>query len=432
MSRRRNGALAALASLVLTAAAVASGAAAQKKVLDNGLTVILERDESSALTVLQILVKGGTRAEPPGKRGLAFLTTRLSIEIPDSGKAQELIALATRFSVAVQGDFSLIHIECLSANLEASLKVLSKILLDPLFSGIRIDAVKKHMEHQGTVEEDDSSRLGHLAGLRAFFAGTGYEGSPYGDRGSLDAIRNKDVAEFYKSCFVGPNIIISFASDLPEETLLDLAGRYFAGLPSGDTVVFAPLSPSEPKEKQVALERDTKQSFVSLAFRLPGLSRRSFALASLVESLLGKGQGSRLWPLRAEKKLAYNVNCRATQMLEAGLIEAFLETDPAKQDAAREALHAVVDELFRSGTTDDELLDAKNAARADFVRDNEMKARRAGTLAFFEASGLGPEYIDGLLPEMEALTLEEVNSFIRDTLRPEKTVEIIIGPKSKS
>jgi predicted Zn-dependent peptidase len=406
------------------------GMAAQKKILDNGLTVILERDESVPTTVLQILIKGGARVEPATKRGLAFLTTRLAIEIPDSGKAQELISLATRFSITSQGDNSLINIECLSANLEPSLKVLSKIFLDPLFSGIRIDAVKKHMEHQGKVEEDDSLRLGHLAGLQAFFAGSGYGGSTYGDRASLEAIKNKDVSEFYKNTFVGPNIIMSFASDLPEDALLNLVGRYFARIPSGKPVVLDPVAASEPAEKTVNLERDTKQTFVSQSYRLPAISRRNFALASLLESLLGKGQGSRLWSLRAEKKLAYNVNCRATQMQEGGLIEAYLETDTAKQEIAREALRTVLEDLFRNGTTEEELLYAKNATKAGIVRDNETRAGRASSLAFFEASGLGLDFFDALFSEIDALTLEEVTSYIQEILAPEKALEVIVGKRS--
>jgi predicted Zn-dependent peptidase len=429
MTWKKGRAAVALGGLALIAILGGRGWTAQKKVLDNGLTVILEKDESSATTVLQVLIKGGTRAEPLAKRGLTFLTTRLSIEIPDSGKAQELIGLATRFSITAQGDNSLINIECLSANLEPSLKVLSKIFLDPLFSGIRIDAVKKHMEHQSRIEEDDSVRLGHLAGLRAFFAGSGYGGSTYGDKASLEAIKNKDVSEFYKSYFVGPNIIMSFASDLPEDTLLSLVGRYFARSPSGNPIVLGPVAASEPEEKTVNLERETKQAFVSLAYYLPGISRRNFALASVLETLLGKGQGSRLWPLRAEKKLAYNVNCRATQMQEAGLIEAYLETDTAKKEVAREALRAVLNELYRNGTTEEELLYTKNAAKADFIRDHETKARRAGVLAFFEASGLGLEYFDALFSEIDALTLEEVNSYIKQILAPEKALEVVVGPK---
>lgn len=420
-----------IGALILTAAVAGRGLGAQKKVLENGLTVILERDESSANTILQILIKGGMRAEPAAKRGLSFLTTRLSIEIPDSGKAQELVSLATRFSVAAQGDSSLINIECLSANLEPSIKVLSKIFLDPLFSGFRIDSIKKHMEHQGRVEEDDSVRLGHLASLRTFFAGFGYGGSTYGDKASLEAIKNRDVSEFYKSFFVGSNIIISFASDLPEETLLNLVGRNFSSLPAGNRMALEPVSASEPAERLIELDRDTKQTLVCLAYRLPGISRRNYALASLLESLLGKGQGSRLWPLRADMRLAYNVNCRATLMQEGGTFEAYLETDAAKKESARKALRAVLDELSRSGTTEEELLYTKNAAKAEFLRDNETKAAKAGILAFFEASGLGLDFFVGLAKEIDALSLDEVNSYIREILAPEKELEIIVGPKPK-
>src|SRR4030065_1184879 len=103
-------------SLALMVGAGGLGLGAQKKVLDNGLTVILERDESSANTILQILIKGGKRADTPAKWGLAFLTTRLLIEIPDSGKAPQLISLATRASAHAADDYSLVQIECLSAN----------------------------------------------------------------------------------------------------------------------------------------------------------------------------------------------------------------------------------------------------------------------------------------------------------------------------
>jgi zinc protease len=404
------------------------GTAAQKKVLENGLTVVLERDESSPNTIFQILIKGGLRAEPPAKRGLSFLTTRLAIDIPDSGKAQQLISLATRASASAAGDYALISVACLSANLEPSLKVLSQIFRDPLFSGIRVDTIKEFMEHQGRVEEDDSVQLGHLTALRAFFGGSGYAGSIYGDKASLEAVKARDVSEFYKSYFVGSNIIMSFASDLPETTLLDLVRQLFSGLPSGHAAALPPVTASEPEQKSVQIERDTRQTFISLAYRLPGVSRRNFALASVLESLLGKGQGSRLWALRAEKKLAYNVNCRATLMQEAGIVEAFLETDATKKDMASEALRSVLADLYQNGTTEDELASAKNSAKTDFIRGIETKAGKAGTAAFFEASGLGLEFSSALLLEIDALTLDEVNSFIRKTLEPGTALEVAIGP----
>jgi predicted Zn-dependent peptidase len=400
---------------------------AQRNILENGLTVVLDTDETTPTTTLQILVKGGKRAEPAGKGGLSFLTTRLSVEIPDSGKAQELMSLATRFSVTALGDHSFIHIECLTENLEDSLKVLSKIILDPLFSGIRIDAVKKYMEHQGRVEEDDSVRLGHLASLGAFYRGTPYEGSLYGDQESLKAIKNRDVSDFYKQCFCGPNMILVLSSDLPWKAALDLVEKYFAKIPNGEPASTEPVLASPPNEKSVHIERDTKQTYIGLAYLLPEVSPRNFALASLLENLLGKGPGSRLWPLRAEKKLAYNVNCRATQMRSGGVIEAYLETDNAKMEAARTALWQTLSDLYENGIGEEELESTKTVVEADFIRENETKNGKVASLAFFESVGLGLDYFESFSSEIEALSLDQVNACIKSILASEKAFEVVIG-----
>jgi zinc protease len=402
----------------------------RKNVLDNGLTVILDTDDISPTTIIQILVKGGKRAEPAGKKGLSFMTTRLAVEIPDTGKVQELISLATRFSVTSLGDFSLINIECLSENLEASLKVLSKIILDPLFSGLRIDAVKRHMEHQSQIEEDDSVRLGHLVSLGALFSGTPYEGSIYGDKESLKAIKNRDVSDFYERYFCGQNMILSISSDLPPDTLLGLLEEYFSKIPKGEPFSLEPIASSRPQEQSISIDRETKQTYVALAYPLPRISQRNFALANLLENLIGKGPGSILWPLRTEQKLAYNVGCRATQMESGGVLEAYLETDLAKRETAKAALHQSLEKLYENGVTEEDLAITKTAAGADFLRENETKSGKVVTLAYFEALGLAFSYFDGFAEESEKLTLDEFNAYIKSILDPERAVEVVIGGKA--
>jgi predicted Zn-dependent peptidase len=406
------------------------GQAAQKKVLKNGLTLISETDDSSATTVIQILIKGGQRAEPADKAGLAFLATRLAVEVPDEDKVQELISMASRFQVAVKGDFSVIQVECLSGQLEATLKILARIIGDPLFSSFRIDAVKKHAEHQGKIEEDDSSVFGHLAALRAFSGSPGYGGSVFGDKKTLGAVRGRDISDFYKRFFVAPNLIIAVSSDRADApALVEGSFRDFPGSPP--PAVGAAES-RVPEEKEIRLTRATRQSFVSLAFPLPKLSRRGFALGLLLENILGKGPGSRLWPLRAEKKLAYTVNAVATQFMDGGLLEAYLETDKDKQPDALEALRGVLADLYQGGVSDDDLRVARTSVWADYLRDNETKPPRTLNLAAFEAMGLGLEFFYELRSELDKVTLAELNAHLRSILAPEKGLAVIIGPRSEA
>ena len=401
----------------------------QKKVLENGLTVIWQKDESSAVTVVQIFIKGGQRAEPDGKQGLSYLTTRLTLEIPDQGKIQDLMGQSSRFFMSSKGDFSIVDLECLSPNLEDALKVITAIMLDPLFSGIRIDTIKKFMLHKGKAEEDDSVICGHKAALNAFFGNAGYGGSVYGNEQTLKAIKNKDISAFYETYFKANNIVLSVCSDLDEQKLMPILQKYFSKFKAGREPELPSQISSPPAQKEIFLEKDTKQTFVSFAFLLPKLSAKNYALAYLMENLLGKGFGSKLWFLRSEEKLAYNVNAQATQMNEGGILEAYLETDAAKKDRACDALKKALQEIYEKSITEEELQATKAYSKAEFLRANETKETRARNFGFFEVLGLGSEFGSLLFSELDSISLQEINSYIKDRLILDKAIQIVVGPK---
>ena len=408
------------------AAAPAAASFAQKKVLGNGLTLISEEDGTSAATVIQILVKGGKRAEPAGRGGLAFLATRLAVEVPDDDKVQDLIGMASRFQVGVKGDYSVIQVECLSSELEQTLKILAKIVRNPLLSALRIDAAKKYAESQGRIDEDDSAVLGHVTALKAFSGSPGYGGSIYGDRETLGAIKGRDISDFHKRRFVCPNMVVAVSSDRPDAP--GLVERAFAEFPASPAPPTEQAMLVDPEQKEMTLTRETRQVFISLVFSLPRLSRRSYALALLLENSLGKGPGSRLWPLREERRLAYTVNAVATPMMDGGIIEVYLETDRNKKTVALEGLRGVVSDLYRSGLTADDLKVARTSAWADFLRENETRTTRTLNLASFEATGLGAEFFDGLSSELEAISVEELNDYVKKVLIPVKAAVFVIGP----
>lgn len=403
---------------------------AEKEGLSNGLVVIYEPNDSSATTFIQLLIRGGKSVEPDEKKGLSFLTTRLAVEIPDSSKAQELLKLASTFSVSSRADYSVINIECLTEGLEATLKILAKVITSPLFSGIRVDSIKKYMAHQVNVERDDSLILGHLAALGAFFGASGYGSSSYGDEKSLGMIQNRDAADFHRKFFVASNLVLSVSSDKKKEEVMGLLEKAFGSLPSGKLIVPALPAMRRPEKKDLFIPKETKQHLVCLAFPLAEIEPRRYALNELLGNFLGKGSGSKLWPLRSEAKLAYNVNCRVTQMKNGGILEAYLETDPSKKDQAIQSLRGVVHRVNMEGMSREEFEAAKAATKTNFLRDNELKDQRVAALGSFEMLGLGFDYITKFLALVDSLTLEEVNVYLQPILDLERALLIIVGPAS--
>ena len=110
------------------------------------------------------------------------------------------------------------------------------------------------------------------------------------------------------------------------------------------------------------------------------------------------------------------------------MLEAYLETDQTKKESATAELKKTIEDLYQNGISDDELSIAKIHSKGMAIRENETKDDRTYNLAFMEALGLGYDFLNRILVEIEATTLEEFNSFIRDVLNPEKAVSIKIGP----
>lgn len=400
-------------------------------VLKNGITFIHERDLSSKRTVVHVLIKGGKRAEPQGKEGLVYLTTRLAINIPDQGKIQDLMDQATRLNMHSEPDHSAINISCLTENLEKSLETTTDIMLDPLFSGLRINAIKRQMNRRREASEDDSILLAYNSLFDIFFAGTTYGGSIFGTEESLKAVKKKDIEKFYKSRFVGTNMIVAVSTDLEEQAITALITKFFSKFPAGTAPILKPVAINPPPKKTESLERDTEQTLVSISFPLDPISPRNFVLASMLENHLGKGFNSLLWPLRTKQKLAYVVNSRANQMKEGGFIEAYLETENAKKDTALEELEKVVGELHEFGMTEEDLETTKTYTQAHFLRNNETRGVRLSSMAYFESMDLGYDFVSRYFNEINSTTLEEMNAFIKATLDPEKAIRITVGPEAQ-
>lgn len=401
----------------------------EKRILDNGLTLVYQMDESSAITVLQILIKGGKGAEPEAKRGLAYLTTRLALEIPDRGKVQDLMSQASRIYMMCRADYSIIGVESLSENLEDTLEIVTKIILKPLFSGIRINHIKEMMNNLREAEEDDSINVGHNAYLEKLFGKTAYGGSVYGSEESLKDIKKKDIENFYKEYFNTGNMVLAVSSDMEKAPLLEILNKYFSKFSKGNSPESKLKTAVIPEEKEFYIEKDTEQSFVSIGYPLPEITAKNFVLAYVLENLLGKGVGSRLWSLRFVEKLAYNVNSQATLMKDGGVLEAYLETDKQKKADALMALKKALSDLYENGIKEKELEITKIYSKAAFLRDNQAKGIRTQNMASFEIIGLGYEFLNKFFEEIESINLEDMNSYIKDVLNPEKGIEIVVGPK---
>jgi zinc protease len=88
----------------------------------------------------------------------------------------------------------------------------------------------------------------------------------------------------------------------------------------------------------------------------------------------------------------------------------------------------VLGELWEKGIAAEEFEATKAMAKAFFLRSAETKAERTRLLGQLELLGLGFDHISGLFEAIDAVTLDDLNAYIRAVLDPGKALKITVGP----
>jgi zinc protease len=433
MKRGKLSLLCLLGIMALAAAGAAQdgpwrlGPEPRRFVLGNGLTVLFQTDAAAANSVVQMFVRGGSRDDAPGAGGLAFLTMRLALEIPDQTKLQQLMDFGSSFSLHVGEDYSLITIRTLSGHLAPTLEILTDIMTEPLFSSIRIDAIKAQMRHLQKRATDEPNELMRTLTARNFFGVNGYGAGLFGDEASLGAISKKDVQAFFDGHFTAANMTAVIVSDLDDATLRPLLGRFLGRFPAGQKAISPPLLAGRAAQAAMTVTRQSSQTHIACAALLPGLSADNFLMATLLETWLGRGIGCKLWPLREQSDLTYGVNADVQPLKDSMLLSVYLKTGNGRADEAQRRLLQILKAVHDIGISEAELAAAKAYAQSDFWRDNETRERRAATMAFMEGMGLSCGLAGDFNRRLGAIELDAFNRFIRESLAPECWFVLRIG-----
>ena len=396
--------------------------------LGNGIPWIYQKDAISPTTVVGLFIGGGKSAVPAGLDGLAAISTRILLEIPDEGKVQDLMAQATRLSYVCYEDYSAVIVECLTEHLDEALRVAAKIIQDPLLSGLRVGRAKDLMKAYAKMDDVDPVATGHNAILGALFGGRGYGSALYGTEATVAAIDRKDVSGFVKRAMIKPNVFFGLQTDLEAAAVRPLIEKAFDAIPDGTPAAVDRQDPALPENRDLAIDKDTKQTYVGRAYILPRAGLPDMAKGTLLETLLGNGPGSRLWALRADERLAYEVDAELTWTKSAGILIAFLKTDRTRGAEAAAALDRTLDGLRTGSVTEDELKASREMVRSGILRSTEPKAQRLRTIGLYQVLGLGPEGVAGLLAAVDAVGLEDLNAFLKEALDPARALRIKVGP----
>lgn len=420
--------------LFTLAAAAASANTITTSTLDNGLRVVTYEDHSTDLVAVDLWVGAGTVNETGANSGVSHFIEHLLFRSTDKrGPGQvdmEIESLGALLEARTSRDWAHYFTVVSTRYTDKALDVVSDVASHPKF---RIEDI----EHERAVILDEIARSDSdpFSVLSDKLFATAYTVHPYrlpvaGTRKSVMDMTREQIVDYYNSLYVPENMTLVLAGDITPADSLAAAKKAFSELKKRPlTLPQTPKEPERTKESRDTVKRNTKQTYVGVAFVGPSIKDRPdvFAMDVLVAHL---GIGYQSWlstELKDTKKLASQVQGEYLTQRDSALIILAAATEPTKAKAAEAEILAKMQSLRTTGVSEAELQRAKRWILGTNAFDVETFAGRATNMGFYCIIGAGDVAADYAKCVRE-VTAQNVLDAAKKYLDPAKAVVVEVGP----
>ena len=406
-----------------------------KKILPNGLTVVVNRDRASKLAAVNILYKVGARNEDPRRTGFAHLFEHLMFrgtrEVPNFDLPVQMASGDN--NAFTNNDYTDFYITLPKDNIETALWLESDRM-----EGLDLTPAKFEAEKKVVIEEFRQRYLNQPYGdqtmlLRAL----AYKVHPYRwatiglTTDHIAGATLEEVEAFYRAHYRPSNAVLSISADIEEERMLELAEKWFAPLADHPADAAAiPQEPAQTEARREEVERDVPASTVTVAYHMGGRTEGDFYTADLVSDLLSGGDSGRLYThLVKERQLLSSVNAYVTGDVDPGLFVFTGQLLPGvTPEEAEAAFREEIETLQTASAAAREIEKVKNKFEANTLFGELNVMNKAMNLGFYEMLG-DLALINREVGLYRAVGDDDIRSFSSRTFRPENSSTLIYNTK---
>jgi len=409
---------------------------AQKWILPNGLTIIVQEDHSAPVASVQAWCSTGSVDEDQHLgAGLSHILEHMLFKGTKTRSANQIAQsiqdVGGYINAYTSFDRTVFWIDVPKDGVSTALEVLTDAMMN---SNLPPDEYKKEQEvirREFAMGMDDPDRMASLL----LFA-TAYQRHPYrfpviGELEIYNQLTQEQVMQYYKTRYVPNNLTFVVVGDVNGEKVQQQLSDLFNAYPEKSLKpVFIPSEPPQLGRREVHKEFATELTHFSMAWHIPEVTSPDVPALDLLSTIVGDGRSSRLYQrVREEAGLAFGISAFSYTPGDSGLFGIDATLDPKKREAAEQLALQIVDEVKQSGVTADELDKAKKITLSQHLG--------ALTTMRGQASDIGSNWLltrdlnfsRHYLDAVQQVTLDDVKRVAKTYLTENNLTVVSLNPK---
>lgn len=402
--------------------------------LVNGMKVIFLQKNHLPIVKLSLQINGGSKFDPDGKSGLAFLTSLLISEGAGEYNSlqldEEIESLGTLYDPSTDNDIINLSMITLSEKFERSLELLSLIYQAPIFSDDDFLREKKKLLSKIIQNQNEPDYVAATNFDKIIFSNSFYENSVIGKTVDVNSITNSDVIDFHKKYFMPNNTQLIVVGNIAQTELELLLNKYFNSV-AINKVELTKTFPSKMQNSKFYFihQENAAQSDIRIGHLSNKRNETDYFAKVIANSILGGQFSSRLnLNLREAKGFTYGIQSAFYYYKEIGYFE--ISTSVNGKDTG-ESITEIQKEIagLKVEVKNDEIDFVKSYFIKRFPAMFETNSQIAVNLSTLLKFSLSENYFDNYIERITSCSREEIEEIIKNQIKTDNLIYLVVGDR---
>ncbi|GGF51225.1 peptidase M16 [Echinicola rosea] len=407
--------------------------------LENGLHVIMHKDNTTPIVVTSVLYHVGSKNEDPERTGFAHFFEHLLFEGSENiGRGEYMKKIQSEggtLNAFTSNDITYYYETLPSNKLELALYMESERMLHAKIDQVGVDTQREVVKEEKR-QRYDNQPYGTILPetLKRAYAKHPYQWAPIGSLDHLNAATLEEFMDFYNQFYVPNNATLTIAGDIDYDQTKAWVEKYFSEIPKGEKDIYRPniTEPAKTEETRDIIYDNIQIPAVIQAYNLPPKKDPdSYAMDMLSTYLTGGNSSLMTKELVDKQQKALAVAAIPLDLEDGGIFIMYGITNMGVQ---AEELETEIDKLIKQvqeeGVSERDFEKLQNIIENDVVSSNSTLSGIAQSLSqsyvFFGETG----HINEVLEKYRAVSREDLKRVANKYLTLDGRVVLYYLPKS--
>ena len=400
--------------------------------------VLVETSRALPLVSFSIALKTGAILDPEGMSGATRMMTRWMRRTAGGREAHvidaEIDALGGAFGADVSASTLVFQGTVITRSLDGLMRIAADVLLRPGFAEQELERIRRETLAELTEALDDDRGLVRRWFRHRVFGQHAYARSVTGTASSLGRIKADDLKALYRRILHPDNLIFAFSGDIERERAEALAAEIKSQLPAGPAPGDQTGEPSViPGRRLTFVDKPERTQTQILIGGLGTHPADQDHLALHVANTVFGGTFTARLTQEVRAKRGWSYGAYSSLPIDRRRQAFSMWTFPKAEDAAPciELQLEMLSALRSKGISKKELGWAKKFLVRSHAFALDTPSKRVGLLLDSQLYGLPPNYYEGYIDSIKAVSWEAANAAVAARLSEEDLLVTVVGTASQ-